>query len=172
VGRISAGTQAALATAEKNLENLSAGKFSSRGEASASKVPAKVMTQARIDAKNFIKDIIRAAGKKPSQVEPSEITKMANELLKSDPSYIERAAAAIAARTAAIVVSDDKAAVQQEALAKLNALGGIEESPKLVAKAEKAKAEKKVLSAKQAGKTAKSDKSPARKPVDEAYITH
>lgn len=146
---LAAAQAAALEIAEKNLTELRSGKVRKGRAASASKIPGVVLTEARRLAKEVIKNEIRAAGFKVSHVEASEITKLANELIASDPSYIAQAEANIATRTA--VVETDQAA----AMAKLNALGGVKLSEKKIAADEKAKAERKSqLSAKQAGKVA------------------
>ena len=136
---------AALKIAEENLSNLKAGKITkARGgakDANGNKVAANVMTEARRLAKEVVKNEIRAAGMKISHVEASVITKAANELIAADPSFIENAKANIEARSAV------KSAI--------NIADFVHESPKLVAKAEAAKAERKTqLSAKQAGKAA------------------
>ena len=135
----------ALEIAEENLSNLKAGKITkARGgakDANGNKVAANVMTEARRLAKEVVKNEIRAAGMKISHVEASVITKAANELIAADPSFIENAKANIEARSAV------KSAI--------NIADLVHESPKLVAKAEAAKAERKTqLSAKQAGKAA------------------
>ena len=136
---------AALKIAEENLSNLKAGKITkARGgakDANGNKVAANVMTEARRLAKEVVKNEIRAAGMKISHVEASVITKAANELIAADPSFIENAKTNIEARSAV------KSAI--------NIADLVHESPKLVAKAEAAKAERKTqLSAKQAGKAA------------------
>lgn len=136
---------AALEKAQANLDDLLAGKVK-RGrtaakDASGNKVSGPVMTEARRLAKEVVKNEIRAAGMKISHIEASVITKAANELISADPSFIAQAQANLEAR------STVKSAVDIKSL--------VHESPKLVAKAEKAKAEKKdQLSAKQAGKVA------------------
>jgi hypothetical protein len=145
---------AALKIAEENLSNLKAGKITkARGgakDANGNKVAANVMTEARRLAKEVVKNEIRAAGMKISHVEASVITKAANELIAADPSFIENAKANIEARSAV------KSAI--------NIADLVHESPKLVAKAEAAKAERKTqLSAKQAGKAA-----PRKKKAPEA----
>ncbi len=136
---------AALAKAQENLDNLLAGKIkkgrTTAKDANGNKVSGPVMTEARRLAKEVVKNEIRAAGMKISHVEASVITKAANELIAADPSYIEKATANLEAR------STIKSAVNIKAL--------VHESPKLVAKANAAKAERKTqLSAKQAGKVA------------------
>ena len=145
---------AALAKANENLSDLQAGKISrgrvSAKDASGNKVPATVMTEARRLAKEVVKNEIRAAGMKISHVEASVITKAANELIAADPAFIEQAKANIESR------SQVKSAI--------NIADLVHESPKLVAKAEAAKAERKTqLSAKQAGKAA-----PRKKKAPEA----
>lgn len=136
---------AALAKAQENLDNLLAGKIkkgrTTAKDANGNKVSGPVMTEARRLAKEVVKNEIRAAGMKISHVEASVITKAANELIAADPSYIEKATANLESR------SHIKSAVDIKAL--------VHESPKLVAKANAAKAERKTqLSAKQAGKVA------------------
>jgi len=137
--------EAAAKIAEENLSNLKAGKISKgRGgtkDANGNKVSAVVMTEARRLAKEVVKNEIRAAGMKISHVEASVITKAANELIAADPSFIEAATANIEGR--------------KQVKSAINIADLVHESPKLVAKAEKAKAERKTtLSAKQAGKAA------------------
>jgi hypothetical protein len=140
---------AAMEIAGKNLEDILANKMKKGRAAGASKVAGVVMTEARRLAKEVIKNEIRAAGMKVSHIEASQITALANELLKTDESYIKQAEANIEQRKAK--VNDDKDA----AMALLQKLGGIAESPKLVAKAEKeAAAKKATLSKTQAGKVA------------------
>lgn len=160
---------AAFKKGEENFLKVLAGEVSKgrASPASGKKVPGVVMTEARRLAKEVVKDEIRAAGMKVSHVEPSVITKTANEMIANDPSFIEMAQANIEARTAKVTHATDANARKAEALAKLEALGGITESPKLIAAANKAKAEKKTqLSAKQAGKAA------PRKPKAEAHAGH
>ena len=143
--QLSAAQAAALAKATENLDNLKAGKVK-RGRATAkdangNKVSGPVMTEARRLAKEVVKNEIRAAGMKISHIEASVITKAANELIAADPSFITKATENLEAR------SQVKTTINISTL--------VHESPKLVAKAEKAKAERKTqLSAKQAGKVA------------------
>lgn len=142
---------AAMEIAAKNLDDLANARTKKGRAAGASKVAGVVMTEARRLAKEIIKNEIRAAGMKVSHVEASQITALANEFLKGEQgaSLIEEAKANIEKRSAK--VNDDKEA----AVALLQKLGGVVESPKLVAKAEKEKADKRsTLSAKQAGKVA------------------
>lgn len=145
----------ALAIATENLNEVMAGTLKSRAVATAKKVAGVVMTEARRLAKEVVKNTIRAAGMKVSHVESSEITKAANALIAEDPSYIEQAEAAIAARKAKADPDNESPEAKAAAQAKLELLGGITISEKLVKAADKAKAEKKSqLSAKQAGKVA------------------
>ena len=143
--QLSAAQAAALAKATENLDNLKAGKVK-RGRATAkdangNKVSGPVMTEARRLAKEVVKNEIRAAGMKISHIEASVITKAANELIAADPSFITKATENLEAR------SQVKTTINISTL--------VHESPKLIAKAEKAKAERKTqLSAKQAGKVA------------------
>ncbi len=143
--KLSEARAAALAKATENLDNLKAGKVK-RGRATAkdangNKVSGPVMTEARRLAKEVVKNEIRAAGMKISHIEASVITKAANELIAADPSFITKATENLEAR------SQVKTTINISTL--------VHESPKLVAKAEKAKAERKTqLSAKQAGKVA------------------
>lgn len=135
-----AAKDAAYEAGLKNFEALREGKIKKGRQASASKVPGIVMTEARRLAKEVVKNEIKAAGMKISHVEASEITKAANALIEADPSFIEQATANIEARAAKKVSAIDISAL-------------IHESPKLVQAAEKRKAEAKtVISAKQAGK--------------------
>lgn len=145
---------AIMAKAQENFKAIKEGTMKQGRQPAATKVAGPVMTEARRLAKEVIKDEIKAAGMKVSHVAATDITKAANALIESDPSFIEMAKANIEARNAKIVVAEG-ADVKAAALAKLQALGGISESPKLVAKAaeEKAKA-KSTLSAKQAAKVA------------------
>ena len=143
--QLSAAQAAALAKATENLENLKSGKVkkgrAAAKDANGNKVSGPVMTEARRLAKEVVKNEIRAAGMKISHIEASVITKAANELIAADPSFIAKATENLESR------SQVKSAVDISAL--------VHESPKLVAKAEKAKAERKTqLSAKQAGKVA------------------
>lgn len=141
--------EAAMVIARKNYDEVMAGTMKGGRAAGAAKISGVVMTEARRLAKEVVKNEIRAAGLKVSHVEASAITKLANELIASDPSYVAQATENIEKRKAK--VNEDQSA----ALAFLQKLGGVQESPKLVAKAEKEKAEKKsTLSVKQAGKVA------------------
>jgi len=147
---------AAIKIAEKNLADLVSGKARKTRDASAAKVPSAVITEARRLAKEVIKNEIRAAGMKISHVDASEITKLANELIARDNSYIAQAEANISAR---VTVIDPL-----EAKSRLEALGGVTISAKKVeAEAEAKAARKSQLSAKQAAKVA------PRKPKAEVH---
>jgi hypothetical protein len=155
---LEASRAAALEIAEKNLAAIKSGEFKKGGRstsASSTKIPREVMTEARRLAKEVIKNEIRAAGMKISHVEPRDITAAANNLLETDPSYIEQAKANIEARNVVAPVSTDDPTVVAAAKSKLASLGLSGESPKLLAAAEERKAKSKaVLSATQAGKAA------------------
>lgn len=133
---------AAIAKANEQVELIMTSKIRFTGTKKAKGASGAVMTEARRLAKNLVKDQIKAAGLKISHYEASEITKAANALLDSDtgPSIIEQAKANLAER------ENIKPALDITAL--------IAPSAKKVAAAEAKKAEKKPLSAKQAGKTA------------------
>ena len=119
-------------------------------KAAGAKVPGVVLTAARRIAKEVLKDEIRAAGLKISHIAPRDLTRLANERIAEDPSYIAQAQAEIDARNSATSTID-----QASALAKLQALG-LHEDPKLVAAAEAEKAKRKeTLSAAKAGKPSK-----------------
>lgn len=140
---------AAMEIAAKNLDDLANARTKKGRAAGTAKIAGVVMTEARRLAKEVIKNEIRAAGMKVSHVEASTITSLANELLKSDDSYIAQAKVNVEQRSAKVNVD------KEAAISLLQKLGGVAESPKLVAKAEKEKADKKsTLSAKQAGKVA------------------
>jgi len=155
---LEASQAAAMEIAEKNLAAIKSGEFKKGGRgasASSTKVPREVMTEARRLAKEVIKNEIRAAGMKISHVEPRDITAAANNLLETDPSYIEQAKANIEARNVVAPVATDNPEVKAAAAAKLAALGFAGESEKKLKEAEERKAKSKaVLSATQAGKAA------------------
>ena len=148
---LSKAREAALVIATKNLEALKSGTVKrTRAKAAGAKVPGVVLTAARRIAKEVLKDEIRAAGLKISHIAPRDLTRLANERIAEDPSYIAQAQAEIDARNSATSTID-----QASALAKLQALG-LHEDPKLVAAAEAEKAKRKeTLSAAQAGKPGK-----------------
>lgn len=142
---LEAAKEAAFKVAEENHKKVmdnayKKGRSTAATTADGQKVSGVVMTEALRLAKAKVKDAIRAAGMKISHVEASEITKAAKEFIAADPSYIEQAKANVDARNAKPVAVD---------IASL-----IKPSPKLVKRAEEAKAAKKtILSAKQAGMT-------------------
>lgn len=132
---------AAQVKAEEQLELVRAGKIKFSGGAKAAKgASGAVMTEARRLAKNIIKDSMKEKGIKISHVAAKDITAAANAYLADAPELIAEAEANLAARAA------KPAKVDISSLIKVD--------PALVAKAEAKKAEKKPLSAKQAGKTA------------------
>lgn len=140
--------------AAKNLTNLMEGKIK-RGRTAAAKstVPREVMTEAMRAAKEVVKQTIRQAGMKISHVPAKDITATAKKMVESDKSFIEIAKQTIAARAGLTVHAETDDAAKAAASEKLAALGFAGEDPKLVAKADKEKAERKSqLSAKQAGK--------------------
>ncbi len=134
---------AAMAKGEENAEAIRTGKVRLPGAKAAStgKVPKALQAEARRLAREVVKDVLRKAGKKISHYTAASITKAADELIASDPSYLERAERNLSGRT------DPPKGIDITSL--------IAEDPKLVAK----EAEKKAnapLSAKQAGLVAKS----------------
>ena len=132
---------AAQAIAEENVIAINKGDIRFSTRKSAAKVSGAVNTEAMRIARNMVKDVIKASKGKISHYAASEITKAAKELITNDSSIIETAKANLEKRQAAPI--------------KVDVLGLMKESPELVAKAEKAKAEKKAsLSATQAGKVA------------------
>lgn len=131
----------AMRIANEQLELVMTSKIRFTG-GKAKRASGAVMTEARRLAKAMVKDAMKAAKMKISHYEASEITKAANALLDSDPSIIEQAKVNLEARAQKPVAIDVSALIQ--------------ESPKLVEKAAKKKAEAKTqLSAKQAGKVQK-----------------
>lgn len=146
---------AAMAKAQEQVELVRTGKIKFTGQKASAKASGAVMTEARRLARNLVKDALKQAGHKISHYEAAEITKAANALLDQDASILETAKANLEARSAKPIAIDVSALVQ--------------ESPKLVAKAAKAAAEKKAakagqLSATQAGKV-DTRKKPAAQPT-------
>lgn len=130
----------AMEAAEKNVAAIMSGKIRFLGKKAKSGESAAVMTEARRIAKNLVKDGIKAAGMKISNVPAKEITQAANVLLAEDPSLVEQAKANL----------EERAKVPAN-VALIKSL--IKEDPKLVAKAKAAnEAKRKTLSATQAGK--------------------
>ncbi len=135
--------------AEKNVEAMKAGKIKFSAGVKAKKASGKVMTEAMRLARGIVKDEIKRSGGKVSHYEASEITKAAKAYLEADP---------------AILALAEKNLAERESVPKpatINLAELIKASPKLVAAAEAKKAEKKPLSAKQAGMTAKRKKGEA-----------
>jgi hypothetical protein len=151
-------TKAAMEVAQANLDALVAGSFKKGRAAAASssvdengeKVPGPVMTEARRLAKETVKDEMKKHKIAISKTPASAITAAANQLIASDPSYIAKARENLAARANAKIAIDITSMVH--------------ESPELVAKAAKAKADK-GLSATQAGKVAPRKKANAVNPA-------
>jgi hypothetical protein len=133
---------AAMEIAEKNLKALMAGEIK-KSSASSSKIPAAVRAEAMRLARIAIRDTIRANNMIPSRVPAADITAAAKALIEgTNNEYIKQAQ-----------INLDKKPVIETKI-DLGILG-LAESPKLVAKAEKIKAERKSeVSAKQAGKVA------------------
>jgi hypothetical protein len=136
---------AALAQAQKNVEDIKAGKIKFAGKSSATKVSGAEKTEAMRIARNLIKDTLKREKIKISHVKASEITAAAKVLLEQDPKIMEQAKANLAARDTIGTGS-------------INIRALIHEDPALVAKAEAKAAKEKsgTLSAKQAGMTKKS----------------
>lgn len=133
--------------AEKNLELMRSGQTltKARNASGSGKVPAKVLTVARQLARDVIRNEMRKANIKVSLVPAKDITALANQMIaeggEANP-YVQEAIQTVAAREAAPAPSS---------LMDISSL--IKVDPTLVAKAEKAKAERKEqLSAKQASK--------------------
>jgi len=89
--------EALMTKARENIEAIYAGKVRIIG-ATKAKIPAAQMKVARDEAREDVKAALKAAGRKLSRYKPSTITQAANALIASDPSYLERAAAVVAAR--------------------------------------------------------------------------
>jgi len=152
---------AALAKAEENLNDLKAGKLTKKTSAAkAAGVNRAELTEAIRLAKNVVKNEIRKAGQKVSLVAAKVITDAAKALVESNPSFIEEAKANLA----------EAAKVEP----KMDIMSLIKLDPKLVAKAEADKAERKAqLSAKQASKPAKhKGKVPPRRPEATVSAAH
>jgi hypothetical protein len=157
---------AGVASAEKQRDVLYAGEYAPRGTKKAKTgVPAAVMTEARRRAKNLLKDQYKRDGGKPSQVDGKDWTIAANLYLETPDGV------AIIAEVKEIMAQSKT----KPAAVPSNILAGIKPSEKLIAKAEKKKAEAKVdkdqASAKQAGKVETKTKpatKPAMKPVPPA----
>jgi hypothetical protein len=153
----------AMVIANENKDKLLAGEIKAKGKKSAASAEdRKVMTEALRNAKEVTKNLMREQKISISRTPASEITAFAKKLVESDPSYIEKAREAIAAREAETEVKKSS----------LDFGNFVKEDPKLVAKAEKAKAEKKAekdsqLSAKQAGLA-----KPRQRPAPATHAVH
>ena len=142
--------------AAKNVEKIYAGDIKFSGKATKTKVSGAVRTEALRIAKERVKDAMRAAGYKLSNVKASSVTEAAKALLDASPDIIAEAEAAIAARSTAPLPIDLKSLVHED--------------PELAAKNAKAAADKKAerqLSATQAGKV--KGRKPKAKPTHEAH---
>lgn len=129
--------------AAENLEKCKEGKIRfTSGSAKTKGIPAAVKTEAMRLARAYVKDALKADGKKISHYSAGEITEAAKVLLEDDASLIEQAKANLEARAATPI--------------KIN-LSFLKEDPELVKKAEEKKAKSKAsgLSAKQASIPAK-----------------
>jgi hypothetical protein len=126
----------ALKFANDNLAKLLSGEFK-KSASKAAKVAGKVMTEAKRLARNFVKDQLKAAGEKVSHYPAAEITKAAVALIEADASWVKMAEDSL-----------EQTAKQKATID----LKSIHADPKLVAKANEKKKEKKPpLSATQAG---------------------
>jgi hypothetical protein len=136
----------ALKIANENFAKMMAGTLKAKAKGKSSDgTPREVTTEARRQARQVVMNEIKRSGGKPSQYAAKDITGAADQLIASDPSYIEKARLALEERaniTSAIDISTF-----------------IKADPKKVAKAAEAKANK-PLSATQAGRVA-----PRRKPA-------
>lgn len=142
----------AMKIANENRDKLMSGDLKAKTKAAKSDVSREVQTEARRQAREVVRNTIRQAGGKISQYAPKDITAWADQIIASDPSYIEKAQAAIEAR-ANLTSAIDLTAMgldKEHVLAKAD--------PKKV-KAAAEKAASKPLSATQSGKVA-----PRKKP--------
>lgn len=142
--------------AKANVEKIYAGDIKFSGKATKTKVSGIVRTEALRIAKERVKDALRAAGYKMSNIKASDITNAAKSLLDEDPTIIAAAEQAIEARKAAPMPIDLKSLVHEDA--------------GLAAKNAKAAADKKAerqLSAAQSGKV--KGRKPKAKPTHEAH---
>jgi hypothetical protein len=141
----------AMEIAKANVEKIKSGEILKGRKSGSLKVSGAVKTEAMRLARNLVKDELKKAGLKISHYPASEITNAAKALLEVTPEIIAQAEANLASRA--------------QAPAKIDVTKLVKESPDLVAKAEKAKAERKTqLSAKQAGLPKK------HKPAAEASV--
>lgn len=130
----------ALAKAAENYDDFKAGKLSKKSKAATTE-KKEVLTEALRLAKEVVKDKLKANKVRISTVAAKDITAAAKALLEADrDTFVEKAKANLSERSATPSAIDILALVKPD--------------PKLVAKAEREKAEKKQersLSAKQAG---------------------
>ncbi len=139
---------AVVAQAQKNVTDMLAGKIKIAGEKSATKVSGAVNTEAMRLAKNIVKDWMKQTGRKISHTPASEITAGAKEVLSAMPELYVTAEENLKKRAETPIKGIDLSSI-------------VKEDPKLVAKANEAKAAKKKgapLSAKQAGLVAPKSK--------------
>jgi hypothetical protein len=119
----------AMSIATENIKKLfdsgDVGGTKGKAKKTDSKVPLKVLNQAKAMAKAAVKDYIKSKGKKIRDVLPAVITKTANDMVASDPKWIREAQALIDARDNQVATSDS---------AILAMLGSIEEDPDRAAK--------------------------------------
>lgn len=146
---------AAFAQAEKNLGDVYAGKVTKRQPKSqdTSGIDRKVMTEAMRLARIAVRDEIKEQGLRIKAFTSAQITDFAKQYIEADATILETAKANLETRT---VVKKPKLSLVED--------------PKLVAKLDAEKAERKhEVSAKQAGKTV-----PHRgaKPGKESHASH
>lgn len=144
----------AMKIAAENLDKLVKGETKVRGKAkSTSDIPREVQTEARRQAREVVRNEIKRAGGKISQYAAKDITAAADQLIASDPSFVEKARVTLEARANLTSAIDISAIVKAD--------------PKKVAKAAEAKASR-PLSKTQAGIVA-----PRKKPaVVQAQAIH
>lgn len=136
---------AAMAQAEKMFAQMKTNDIRFVGAKKVKEVSGEVMTEAMATARKHVKQYLKDQGIKVSHVKASEITKHAKALLVTYPQIVEDAKATVKARKEAAKGGLDMAGV----------FGQIEVDPKLVAKSEQEKAERKAAgSAAKAGKVA------------------
>jgi|HubBroStandDraft_6_1064221.scaffolds.fasta_scaffold00175_48 hypothetical protein len=132
----------AMDAAAANLERLYEGKMRRTSGQKSAKGQGEVMTEARRLAKIEVKAALKDAGHKVSYIPASEITRLANEYLATDD-------------------GKEVIALAKDAVEKRNAKKGerkikvdsVKEDPKLVAKGEAQKAERKKATANKKGQT-------------------
>lgn len=133
--------EAAMAKARQTFEEMKRNEIRFMGKRPKKDVTGEVMTEAMKVARAYVKQVMKDKGIKVSHVPAKEITRVAKDLVAENPELIEQAKATVAARkekAAAITIRGDLSAMVD---------------PKLVAKSETEKAERKAASsAKKAGK--------------------